>query len=219
MAAHSATDVDDSESGGFEMQDTPNSSQDGPKDSLPVVETPRPGNNLPPQLTSFVGREGEIATVETLLSGHRLLTLTGVGIIGNSIFSNGGLGIDLSPDFEGDGPTANDPGDSDTGPNNLQNKPVISSAKKITSSKTTIEGKLNSKPNRTFEVQLYSNPKGTDEGKKFLFSRTVSTDGSGNATFSFATTKRVALGQAITATVTGSDGTSEFSTAKGVVAG
>lgn len=139
---------------------------------------------------------------------------TGNSILRNSIFSNGGPGIDL----QADGPTGNDPGDSDTGPNNLQNKPVLTSAKKV-SGKTTVQGKLNSNPGKTFKVQFYSNPKGTDEGKRFLFSRTISTDGSGNATFSFATIKRVALGQAITATATGADGTSEFSAAKGVVAG
>lgn len=36
-------------------------------------------NNLPIQLTSFVGREREIAEVKTLLARTRLLTLTGVG--------------------------------------------------------------------------------------------------------------------------------------------
>ena len=47
-------------------------------------------------------------------------------ILSNSIFSNGRLGIDL----DGDGAaTPNDAGDADTGPNNLQNKPILSSAK------------------------------------------------------------------------------------------
>jgi predicted ATPase/class 3 adenylate cyclase/DNA-binding CsgD family transcriptional regulator len=36
-------------------------------------------NNLPVQLTSFVGREAEIEAVRALLSEHRLVTLTGAG--------------------------------------------------------------------------------------------------------------------------------------------
>lgn len=36
-------------------------------------------NNLPHQLTSFVGRDREVAEIKTLLSGTRLLTLTGAG--------------------------------------------------------------------------------------------------------------------------------------------
>ena len=61
------------------MQDTPDPSQDVPEDSAPVEKIPRPGNNLPLQLTSFVGRGGEMAEGEALLSDHRLLTLTGPG--------------------------------------------------------------------------------------------------------------------------------------------
>jgi parallel beta-helix repeat protein len=47
---------------------------------------------------------------------------TGNRILGNSIFSNADLGIDL----EHDGPTDNDPGD--TGANSLQNFPLLTSA-------------------------------------------------------------------------------------------
>ena len=36
-------------------------------------------SNLPAQLTSFVGREAQVAAVRTLLAGTRLLTLTGPG--------------------------------------------------------------------------------------------------------------------------------------------
>ena len=47
-----------------------------------------------------------------------------VAILGNSIYGNGGLGIDLG----GNGVNLNDPGDTDSGPNNVQNFPVITAA-------------------------------------------------------------------------------------------
>ena len=44
-----------------------------------MPEDGRSPNNLPLQLTSFVGRVRELAMVEELLADHRLLTLTGPG--------------------------------------------------------------------------------------------------------------------------------------------
>ena len=55
---------------------------------------------------------------------------------------------------------ANDPGDTDTGPNNLQNKPVLSSTRKGATGTTTVRGTLNSAPGKTFNVQFFSNPEG-----------------------------------------------------------
>ena len=40
--------------------------------------------NLPAELTSFVGRRGEVAEVRRLLSGSRLVTLTGIGGVGKT---------------------------------------------------------------------------------------------------------------------------------------
>src|SRR5215469_6278276 len=40
--------------------------------------------NLPAELTSFVGRRGELAAVRRLLAGSRLVTLTGVGGVGKT---------------------------------------------------------------------------------------------------------------------------------------
>ena len=40
--------------------------------------------NLPAELTSFVGRRGELAEVKQLLAGSRLVTLTGVGGVGKT---------------------------------------------------------------------------------------------------------------------------------------
>jgi hypothetical protein len=139
---------------------------------------------------------------------------TGNRILGNSTFSNGGLGIDLNDD----GPTANDAGDADTGPNDLQNKPVLSSAKKSATGTTAVRGKLNSTPDKTFRVQLFSNPSG-NEGKMLLGTQSITTDGSGKVSFTFSTKKQIELGQNITATATGPGGnTSEFSAPKQVVA-
>lgn len=44
-------------------------------------------NNLPQQLTSFIGREHEVPAIEKLLAGTRLLTLLGVGGIGKTRLS------------------------------------------------------------------------------------------------------------------------------------
>jgi hypothetical protein len=46
-------------------------------------------------------------------------------IRGNSIFNNGDAGFGISIDLSDDGATANDNADSDGGPNNLQNFPVL----------------------------------------------------------------------------------------------
>jgi CSLREA domain-containing protein len=143
----------------------------------------------------------------------------GVGnrVLANSIFSNASLAIDLNRN----GVTPNDAGDQDTGANELQNFPVLSSAK--TSRKgTSIAGKLNSKPNETVTVQFFANseadPSGNGEGKTFIGEKAMGTDSSGKATFAFKDTQPVAKGQFITATATDLDGnTSEFSAAKKVV--
>ena len=44
----------------------------------------RPPNNLPLELSSFVGREKELAEVKRLLENNRLLTLTGSGGCGKT---------------------------------------------------------------------------------------------------------------------------------------
>jgi len=60
-------------------------------------------------------------------------------------------------DFFTDVTTPNDADDTDSGANNLQNKPVISSAT-TGSTKITIKGRLESNHNQTFTVEFYSNP-------------------------------------------------------------
>jgi CSLREA domain-containing protein len=124
---------------------------------------------------------------------------TGNSILRNSIFGNGippGLSIDLNDN----GVTANDAQDPDTGPNGLQNFPVLTSA-----SETRIEGRLNSRPGRTFTIQFFSNPPQTTpllirEGTTFLGEKTVETNGEGRVSFAFNTS--VNTGEVVTATAT-----------------
>ena len=136
---------------------------------------------------------------------------TGNSIIGNSIFSNAGLGIDLSPS----GVTANDSGDADTGANNLQNFPLLTSVGSAAGS-TTIQGTLNSKPNTSFRIDFYSNagcdPSGNGEGARFFDTTNVTTDANGAAAINFISSMTLASGRVLTATATDPAGnTSEFS--------
>ncbi|MBV9925252.1 MAG: DUF4214 domain-containing protein [Acidobacteria bacterium] len=138
---------------------------------------------------------------------------------GNSVHSNGLLGIDLiappaqSRLIDSDGPTANDANDADTGPNGLQNYPVLTSVTNLGGS-TSVGGTLNSKPGATYQIDFYANascdPSGHGEGQTYLGSTQATTDSAGNANFNalFATP----AGQVFTATATdGAGNTSEFS--------
>ena len=57
-----------------------------PRDFPPLRSLNNPGllNNLPQQISSFIGRKEEVAQVETLLGRTRLLTLTGMGGTGKT---------------------------------------------------------------------------------------------------------------------------------------
>ena len=91
----------------------------------------------------------------------------GVGntITQNSINGNQGLGIDL--DRDGDGITPNDPGDADTGPNDLQNFPVLSSASADGAS-LDVAYSLDSKPNTAYTIEFFAqtgcDPSGNGQG-------------------------------------------------------
>ena len=143
---------------------------------------------------------------------------TGNRVLRNSIFGNGGLGIDLVGGTENAADaTFNDPGDPDSGPNDLQNKPNLTSAEN-SGGETTIEGELNSKPNQPFTVRFFSNPPDTNEGKRFIGKKKVSTSADGLRSFAFEPDKKVSVGRNITATATDPDGnTSEFSGSEEVV--
>jgi hypothetical protein len=136
---------------------------------------------------------------------------TGVRIEGNSIHDNGGLGISfgrqdvtLKADSNGNpiethdagplGVILNTPGGPHIGPNNLQNYPVLTAAQD--GSTVLVSGTLNGQADTTFTVDVYANPtvdasdffqgQHHGEGQYYLGPTTVTTDGSGNATFAAA---------------------------------
>ncbi len=51
---------------------------------LASLDNPRVPNNLPAQMTSFVGRDSEITRLRDLIGEYRLVTLTGAGGVGKS---------------------------------------------------------------------------------------------------------------------------------------
>jgi parallel beta-helix repeat protein len=118
----------------------------------------------------------------------------GIAIRGNSIFGNGGLGIDLV-----------------NGGNNLQNFPVVTNAFAYATS-TIVSGTLNSLANSAFFIDVYRNAANDPgEGEFYVGTVSVATDGSGNGTFTLTAAGNYA-GQYFTATATSAGGdTSEFS--------
>ncbi len=147
--------------------------------------------------------------------GRGIVVESGTGnfLIGNSIFSNTLLGIDLGAN----GVTANDNCDADTGANNLQNFPVLTSATS-SGNTTTITGTLNSTTGALFRLEFFANPTcniaGNGDGRTYI--GFIGAMPNSNCTASFTATFPIAipLGQFITATATsvsGSVDTSEFS--------
>ncbi|HEX2906338.1 MAG TPA: right-handed parallel beta-helix repeat-containing protein, partial [Phototrophicaceae bacterium] len=141
-------------------------------------------------------------------------------ITGNSIFANnnptnpaGGLGIELSPT---DSVSLNDPGDADTGANNLQNFPVLTSAYWAAGT-VTVSGRLDTVPSTTaYRLDVYANDEcdvsGYGEGQTPLGSANVTVSGIGDTPFNLTLPVTVTASKFITATATAPDGsTSEFS--------
>lgn len=143
--------------------------------------------------------------------GVSLLGGTNNVIRGNRIHANEGLGLDLGNNNR----TANDAGDTDSGVNQLQNFPVLTEGR-IDPGQTRLVGSLNSHASTTFQIDFYSSPtpdpSGNGEGDQYLGSASVTTDATGNA--SFTTVLNVqAAGRYLTATATDTAGnTSEFAT-------
>lgn len=120
----------------------------------------------------------------------------------NSIYGNGGLGIDLGNTGV---TTPNSSGGPHTGPNDFQNFPVLASAVS-SGSTTTVLGGLNSTANSSFLIDFYSNPTldadGSLQGQTYLGTEYVTTDANGNAAINTTLTTAVATSDYVTATAT-----------------
>jgi 3-dehydroshikimate dehydratase len=136
------------------------------------------------------------------------------------------LGIDLGVN----GVTPNDSAaacadgapDCDTGPNELQNFPVLSAGSSWAPGGTiTLQGSLASRPNATFTIEFFAshslNAAGLGEGEVYIGTTTVTTNAAGNASFNFVVPNGNPLHDGstaafFTATATSAAGsTSEFS--------
>lgn len=129
-------------------------------------------------------------------------SMTSNAIRGNSIFSNVGLGINI------------------TQPNPVQNPPVITMATQIGTS-ITIQGTLQSTPSTTFALEFFANPAADPtEGRTFIGTADTTTDNTGQATFNINFANTIPSIEFLTATATdAANNTTAFSAAAQVLVG
>lgn len=141
----------------------------------------------------------------------------GVRITANSIYANGEIGIDLTPNTWDFGPTPNDPFDADIGANGLQNHPEITMARLWGGSLLEVTGTLHSERHRNYSIELFASPacdpSGFGQGEVYLGAGSVRTDSAGNAALRTVLPVTIPAGWVVTGTATNllTDETSEFS--------
>ncbi len=151
---------------------------------------------------------GGIAPGEGNVIAHNtfdgVITSVAGGVIrGNSIHSNGGSS-GIGVDFGAIGTTPNDVNDADAGSSDVQNFPILTSAAS-NSAGATVSGLIASSAGAPLLLDFYANDVrglyGFGQGRQYLGTIPVVTDGFGNATFT-AQLPAVAAGRFITATAT-----------------
>lgn len=179
-------------------------------------------NNGPTTIGGVNPGEGNIIAFNGIASpapvpGISVTNLFSYTIRGNSIFGNNGKGIDFDFPY-GVLPHANDAGDGDTGPNGLQNFPMITNVAFPQGGGVEIAGTLSSKPSTNYTLDFYANPsplhpKDFLQGQTWIGFLPVTTDSQGKVAFDqlFASVS-VPSSSWISATATDPGGnTSEFS--------
>lgn len=168
-----------------------------------------------PNVIAYNGRNGVTVDDQNVLDGGFTLS-SNIAILGNRIFQNGGLGIDLFKETGAprDGVTPNDPGDADVGANGLLNYPELDPLV-FSGSDVTVSGSINTTSATDLRIEFFANVQcddsGFGEGQTFLGFVDVTTDGGGTASFSETFTVTGTEGRLISATATDAGGnTSEF---------
>ena len=155
-----------------------------------------------------------------LYSGVRVRTgATNDWISGNSIFSNGGLGIDLSPPTGGTASGVNPIVNGETNAvanaaNAGQNLPTLSDI--YSGTVTRVRGSLNARTNQTYTLQFFAsavgNSSGYGEGQVYLGQTNLTLGSAYSANFAADLPVSVPAGWVVTATATDpNNNTSEFS--------
>jgi uncharacterized delta-60 repeat protein len=123
-------------------------------------------------------------------------------LLGNRIYGHSDIAIDLADN----GVTVNDLNDGDTGPNALQNFPILSSAT-TNGTNIIISGSLNSEASTEYRIEFFASSTadgtGYGEGERYLGSINVGTNASGFTSFNnIVFTATIAEGEFISATAT-----------------
>jgi CSLREA domain-containing protein/uncharacterized repeat protein (TIGR01451 family) len=121
----------------------------------------------------------------------------GATVLGNSIHDNGGLGIDRGPGTQASNTITNSPASHAF--------PVLTAA--VThNGTTTVTGTLATSASSAYRIELFGNtacdPSGNGEGQTLLAGFSVTTNGTGSASFSLPLAAPIADGTFVTATST-----------------
>jgi len=151
-------------------------------------------------ITIFEARQTRIAgnKIRNYGTGIMVGYPSGVEITGNSIVVRG-LAIDLA----GEGVTPNDPApDADSGANDRQNYPVLTSAA-LRGNSLAVEGTLTSAPLTPYRIELFASDETQPGMRTFLTGFDVTTDATGNVGFIHTVLAPLPVrGEVVTATAT-----------------
>jgi hypothetical protein len=144
--------------------------------------------------------------INCALNGVRVTGSANAAIVGNT-YSSSVLGLPI--DVGGDGLTPNDvgtPPDTDSGPNGLQNFPLITQAVSL-SGNSYVVGELRSTPSSTFYIETFARFGGRGNGM-IVGGISVTTDADGLATFTQSFPKGLLTdGAVVYTTATSASGT------------